>query len=111
MSFIEQDDILHMFEGMIRYIFKEVKGIDYTGCIERMTWEDAMWDFGNDKPDIRFGMKIANLKSAFKRKGSIEADGFLLSIMPDSRYSIMLKLCWPLLFLAALPGHANNLTN
>ncbi len=79
MSFIEQDDILQMFEGMIRYIFKEVKGIDYNDAIERMSWEDAMWDFGNDKPDIRFGMKIANLKSAFKRKGSIEADGFLLS--------------------------------
>ena len=79
MSFIEQDDILQMFEGMIRYIFKEVKGIDYNDAIERMSWEDAMWIFGNDKPDIRFGMKIANLKSAFKRKGSIEADGFLLS--------------------------------
>ena len=78
MSFIEQEDILQMFEGMIRYIFKEVKGIDYTDAIERMTWEDAMWIYGNDKPDIRFGMKIANLKSAFKRKGSIEADGFLL---------------------------------
>jgi aspartyl-tRNA synthetase len=79
MSFIEQDDILQMFEGMIRYIFKEVKGIDYQDAIDRMSWEDAMWDYGNDKPDIRFGMKIANLKSAFKRKGSIEADGFLLA--------------------------------
>jgi aspartyl-tRNA synthetase len=79
MSFIEQDDILQMFEGMIRYIFKEVKGIDYTDIIERMTWEDAMWDYGNDKPDIRFGMKISNLKSVFKRKGSAEADGFLIN--------------------------------
>jgi aspartyl-tRNA synthetase len=68
-----------MFEGMIRYIFKEVKGIDYTDTIERMTWEDAMWDYGNDKPDIRFGMKISNLKSVFKRKGSVEADGFLIN--------------------------------
>ncbi len=79
MSFIEQDDILQMFEGMIRYIFKEVKGIDYKDAIERMSWEDAMWNYGNDKPDIRYAMKIANLKSAFKRKGSIEADGFLLA--------------------------------
>ncbi len=79
MSFIEQDDILQMFEGMIRYIFKEVKGIDYPDTIERMSWEDAMWDYGNDKPDIRFGMKISNLKSVFKRKGSAEADGFLIS--------------------------------
>ncbi|HET7003097.1 MAG TPA: aspartate--tRNA ligase [Puia sp.] len=79
MSFIEQDDILQMFEGMIRYIFKEVKGIEFQDEIERMTWEDAMWAYGNDKPDIRFGMKIANLKSPFKRKGDIEADGFLVS--------------------------------
>src|SRR5450432_483497 len=79
MSFIEQDDILQMFEGMIRFIFKEVKGIDYADEIERMTWEDAMWVYGNDKPDIRFGMKIANLKSPFKRKGAIEADGFLIA--------------------------------
>ncbi|HEY4935170.1 MAG TPA: aspartate--tRNA ligase [Puia sp.] len=79
MSFIEQDDILRMFEGMIRYIFKEIKGIDYKDSIERMSWEDAMWNYGNDKPDIRFGMKITNLKSVFKRKGSLEADGFLIS--------------------------------
>ena len=62
MSFVQQEDILHMFEGMIKYIFKQVKGIDYTEKIERMSWEDAMWNFGNDKPDIRFGMKILNLK-------------------------------------------------
>jgi aspartyl-tRNA synthetase len=79
MSFIEQDDILRMFEGMIRYIFKEVKGIEFQDEIERMSWEDAMWVYGNDKPDIRFGMKIANLKSPFKRKGDVEADGFLVS--------------------------------
>jgi aspartyl-tRNA synthetase len=79
MSFIEQDDILQMFEGMIRFIFKEVKGIDYADEIERMTWEDAMWIYGNDKPDMRFGMKIANLKSPIRRKGAIEADGFLIA--------------------------------
>jgi aspartyl-tRNA synthetase len=79
MSFIEQDDILQMFEGMIRYIFKEARGIEYKDKIERMSWEDAMWIYGNDKPDIRFGMKIANLKSPIKRKGDIEADGFLIT--------------------------------
>ncbi|HEX3767986.1 MAG TPA: aspartate--tRNA ligase [Puia sp.] len=79
MSFIEQDDILRMFEGMIRYIFKEVKGLEIQDEIERMTWEDAMWIYGNDKPDIRFGMKIANLKSPFKRRGEQEADGFLIT--------------------------------
>ncbi len=62
MAFVEQEDILNMFEGMVRYIFKEVKGIDYTDAIERLTWEDAMWMYGNDKPDTRFDMRIANLK-------------------------------------------------
>lgn len=62
MSFVEQEDILNMFEGMIKSIFKEVKGIDYTDTVERMTWEDAMWNYGNDKPDIRFEMKICNIK-------------------------------------------------
>jgi len=62
MSFVEQEDILNMFEGMIKYIFKAVKDIDYTDKVERMTWQEAMWKFGNDKPDIRFGMIIANLK-------------------------------------------------
>ncbi len=62
MAFVEQEDILNMFEGMIKSIFKEVKGIDYTETVERMTWEDAMWQYGNDKPDIRFGMEICNLK-------------------------------------------------
>lgn len=62
MSFVEQEDILKMFEGLIKYIFKEVRGIAYTEKAERMSWEDAMWQYGNDKPDIRFGMKITNLK-------------------------------------------------
>ena len=78
MSFVEQEDILAMFEGMIRYIFKTVKGIDYTEVIKRMTWEEAMWQYGNDKPDIRFGMPLLNLKSAFTLGGAITADGMLI---------------------------------
>ena len=62
MAFVEQEDILNMFEGLIKSIFKQVKGIDYTEAVERMTWEDAMFHYGIDKPDIRFGMKVANLK-------------------------------------------------
>ena len=62
MAFVEQEDILQMFEGLIKDIFKTVKDIDYTDVVERMTWEEAMWQYGNDKPDIRFGMKLANLK-------------------------------------------------
>ena len=62
MSFVEQEDIINMFEGLIKRIFKDVKNIDYTDIVERITWEQAMWNFGNDKPDIRFDIKIANLK-------------------------------------------------
>ncbi|MFN0082653.1 MAG: aspartate--tRNA ligase [Ferruginibacter sp.] len=62
MCFVEQEDILQMFEGLVRRIFKDVKNIDYTETIERMTWMNAMWTYGNDKPDIRFDMKLCNLK-------------------------------------------------
>ena len=79
MAFVEQEDILNMFEGLVKYIFKEVKGIDYAGAVERTTWEEAMWHYGNDKPDIRFGMKLANLKSAFRRNGVLEAGGELIN--------------------------------
>ncbi|RYY68358.1 MAG: aspartate--tRNA ligase [Chitinophagaceae bacterium] len=62
MCFVEQEDILKMFEGLVKRIFKDVKNIDYTATVERMTWENAMWTYGNDKPDIRFEMKLYNLK-------------------------------------------------
>jgi aspartyl-tRNA synthetase len=62
MAFVEQEDILAMFEGMVKHIFKEVKNFDYTSPVERMTWEDAMWNYGNDKPDTRFEMRLLNLK-------------------------------------------------
>lgn len=71
MSFVEQEDILNMFEGLIKRIFHDVKGIEYTEKVERMSWEEAMWQYGNDKPDIRFGMRICNLKkpnSVFQSK-------------------------------------------
>jgi aspartyl-tRNA synthetase len=69
MSFVEQEDILHMFEGLIKYIFKEVKGITYNEQVERMTWDDAMHDYGNDKPDIRFEMKLNHIEALTQNKG------------------------------------------
>jgi aspartyl-tRNA synthetase len=66
MSFVEQEDILQMFEGLIKRIFKDVRDIDYSETVQRMTWNDAMLQYGNDKPDIRFGMKLANLKTVFE---------------------------------------------
>ena len=62
MSFVQQEDILDMFEGMIKSIFRDVKNIDITEKVQRMTWEEAMWTYGNDKPDIRFELKLKNLK-------------------------------------------------
>ncbi len=84
MCFVEQEDILQMFEGLVRRIFKDVKNIDYTETIERMTWMNAMWTYGNDKPDIRFGMKLCNLvfdKSMFPDKEA-PLDIELFSIPP-----------------------------
>jgi aspartyl-tRNA synthetase len=78
MSFVEQEDILDMFEGMVKYIFKEVKNKEITGKVQRMSWEDAMWLYGNDKPDIRFGMQVSNLKSAFLKDGKPQASGELV---------------------------------
>ncbi|MGE9312551.1 aspartate--tRNA ligase [Niabella sp. CJ426] len=62
MAFVKQEDVLNMFENLIKYIFKTVKGIDYNEAVERMSWQEAMWQYGNDKPDIRFGMKLLNIK-------------------------------------------------
>lgn len=74
MSFVEQEDILQMFEGLIKRIFKDVKNIDYNEPVLRMSWNDAMLRFGNDKPDIRFGMELANLKTVFEgQTGNAEA--------------------------------------
>ncbi|GAC1382641.1 MAG: aspartate--tRNA ligase [Ginsengibacter sp.] len=67
MAFVEQEDILNMFEGLVKFIFKQVKNIDYKEPVERMSWEEAMWNYGNDKPDIRFDIKITNLKSVLKK--------------------------------------------
>src|SRR5580692_6988252 len=75
MSFVGQEDVLSMFEGMIRHIFKAVKGVDYPEKIGRMTWEQAMWGYGNDKPDIRWGMKLLNLKTPFHCEGEVAVDG------------------------------------
>lgn len=79
MSFVEQEDILKMFEGMVKHIFKTVRGIDYTETLPRMTWEEAMWQYGNDKPDIRFGMPLLNIKSAFLKDGVLPATGELIA--------------------------------
>jgi len=62
MSFVEQEDILQTFEGLFKHVFREIKGVSIDEAFPRMTWDDAMWHYGNDKPDLRFDMKIQNLK-------------------------------------------------
>jgi aspartyl-tRNA synthetase len=67
MSFVQQEDVLNMFEGLTRHMFKEIKGID-PGEFPRMTFAEAMENYGNDKPDIRFGLKFKNLTTIVKGK-------------------------------------------
>ncbi|MBP5171133.1 MAG: aspartate--tRNA ligase [Bacteroidales bacterium] len=62
LSFIEQEDILQIFEGLIKFLFREIKGIDFKEPFLRMTWADAMKYYGSDKPDLRFGMKFVEIK-------------------------------------------------
>ena len=68
MSFVEQEDVLNMFEGLTRHLFKELKGFD-PGEFPRMPYEEAMEKYGSDKPDIRFGMKIHDLTETVKGNG------------------------------------------
>ena len=58
MSFVEQEDVLNLFEGMMRHLFKTIHNFDIPDPMPRITWYDAMDNYGSDKPDIRFGMKI-----------------------------------------------------
>ena len=63
MSFVAQEDILAMFEGLFKHVFKDIKGTELTEALPRMTFDDSMWHYGNDKPDIRFEMKLRNIKA------------------------------------------------
>ena len=68
MSFVEQEDVLNMFEGLAKHLFKEMKGLEF-GDFPRMTWHDAMRLYGSDKPDIRFGMQFVELNEVVKGHG------------------------------------------
>ena len=69
MSFVEQDDIINLFEGMTKYLFKEIRGVELKGQFQRMAWADAMKYYGSDKPDLRFGMKFVELMDILKGHG------------------------------------------
>ena len=69
MAFVEQEDVLQIFEGLAKHLFEEIKGIKYDKSFPRMSYADAMRDYGCDKPDIRFGMKIKAITGMVKGKG------------------------------------------
>ena len=69
MSFVKQDDVIELFEGMAKYLFKEIRGVELTEPFLRMPWADAMKYYGSDKPDLRFGMKFVELMDVLKGHG------------------------------------------
>ncbi len=71
MSFVDQEDVLEIFEDMARHLFKEIRGVELPK-LQRMTWHEAMKRFGSDKPDLRFGMEFVELKDAFAGKGDFK---------------------------------------
>ena len=75
MSFVEQEDVLNMFEGMMRQMFRNAVGVEIPNPLPRMSWYDAMDNYGSDKPDIRFGMKIHEITSLAQGHGFGVFDG------------------------------------
>lgn len=80
MSYVEQEDVIRTFEGLVKHIFKYVKNIEFTEAFPRITWADAMKYYGSDKPDIRFDMKFVELTDLVKGKG--------FSVMDDAELTV-----------------------
>ena len=70
MSFVDQEDVIGLFEQMMRHLFKEVLNVDLPEALPQLTWEEAMKRFGSDKPDMRFGMEFVELADVLKNTGS-----------------------------------------
>ena len=66
MSFVDQDDVINLFEDMCRHLFKEVRGVELPKKLRQMTWQEAMEKYGSDKPDLRFGMEFQELMDVLK---------------------------------------------
>ena len=75
MSFVEQEDVLNLFESMMRHLFKTIHNFDIPNPMPRITWYDAMDSYGSDKPDIRFGMKLHELSALLQGHGFSVFDG------------------------------------
>ena len=67
MSFVDQDDVIDLFEDMARHLFKEIRGVELPAKLQKMTWHEAMRRFGSDKPDLRFGMEFVELMDTLKK--------------------------------------------
>lgn len=78
LSFVEQEDVLQIFEGMAKHLFKTIRGIEFDAPFQRMTWHDAMKYYGSDKPDLRFGMQFVELMDVMK--------GFGFSVFDNAAY-------------------------
>ncbi len=78
MSFVEQEDVLNVFEGMSKHLFRTIRGIELTEPFIRMSWSDAMKYYGSDKPDLRFGMRFVELMDVMK--------GYGFSVFDDAAY-------------------------
>lgn len=93
MAFVEQEDVLNMFEGLAKHVFRDVKGIDFKEPFPRMNWSEAMRRFGNDKPDLRFEMELVELKApAAQLEEQDEAidlvGGANFKVMDDAEYVV-----------------------
>ena len=70
MSFVDQDDVINLFEDMARHLFKEIRGVELPAKLQQMTWHEAMRRFGSDKPDLRLGMEFVELMDVLKGTGT-----------------------------------------
>lgn len=74
MSFVEQEDVLQVFEGMTKHLFRYIKNVDFKESFPRMLWSDAMKYYGSDKPDIRFDMRFIELKDLTEKRNFVVFD-------------------------------------
>jgi len=79
MSFVDQEDVIDLFEEMARHLFKEVRGVELPSKLRQMTWHEAMCKYGSDKPDLRFGMEFVELDDVLKGSGTF-------SVFNDAEY-------------------------
>lgn len=93
MSFVDQEDVIRMFEGLMKHLFSTLKGKDFTEAFPRMKWVDAMNGYGSDKPDLRFGMKFVALKSQALEKELDDPDD-TVNVIPDGQFGVFDSAAW-----------------